>query len=277
MTPPITAAYLLGVADRRSILLLEEIAAGHCGVAKQWPNHNLGLVFPNETAGLTFWKSMRSGWVFFVLSTPANRRSECGGTILQVFDQHSYVWDLVFGFDRTKVAGDYGATKLVEYFKGITQKEPVWFWWKRSNDLLFIDKTDKDNCVTRFYLRRRRLAKRAGESVCKLPELLEVVLYLKMMSLSNNDLTTVLSSLSDVARMTMPKVQQKLRTMYNERRLRMCPRRGTPPQHWECSHQDMNLESQMMKNEKNSGTMARRPCFSRIFTKSTSLSSENTK
>ena len=108
---------------------------------------------------------------------------------------------------------------MVKYFEKVTQKEPAWLLWPRFKGLLFMDKVRKEDTVTRLYMRRRMLAKRANEAGCQLPELLEVFLYLEMLGLSEESRTQVFGSFSDIQKMNMGRILQKLRTMYGDKLL----------------------------------------------------------
>ena len=83
--------------------------------------------------------------------------------------------------------------------------------------VLYTDSVQKDDIVTKLFMRRKKLARIVGESGCILPELLDVSLYLEMVGFTDDALTTVFASFSDASKMTMARVLQKLRTMYNDR------------------------------------------------------------
>ena len=151
------------------------------------------------------------------MSTPEQQRSECGGKLFQALDPNSYAWEFALEFDRTKLKGADGALELVKYVQQVTQKEPAWLLWTRFKEFLFTDKVQKDDTVTKLFMRRKKLARRAGESGCQLPELLEDFLYLEMLGLTEDALTMVFGSFSDMQTMSMARVLQKLRTMYSDK------------------------------------------------------------
>lgn len=112
-----------------------------------------------------------------------------------------------------------GAELLMTWLGKQVEKEPAYILLERYRDFAHRDRVTKEDDVTRFWTRRRRLARHLEQAGFKVPELMQLLLFLDHVNLSDSDQAAVFARLHDLSNATLTELLPILRQIFGDRKI----------------------------------------------------------